>query len=176
MSIEIAMSLAGFLYLFILVLYLVAMPVFGYVVEIGDYDSDAELQKIIKNPKKSGKFEKGDILVTPMTRPVYMPFIEKASAIITDAGGVLCHAAIIARELKKVCIVGTGNATKVLKDGDKVDYASLHERGLIRKRVAYIKLLGSGKLTKKLHIIVNKASKRAVEEVEKLGGKVELIK
>jgi hypothetical protein len=52
MTIEIAMSVIGFLYLFILVLYLVAMPAFGYIVEIGDYDSDAELQKINKNPKK----------------------------------------------------------------------------------------------------------------------------
>jgi hypothetical protein len=45
------MNLAGFLYLLILVLYLVTMPLFGYIVEIGDYDSDAELQKIINNPK-----------------------------------------------------------------------------------------------------------------------------
>ena len=51
MTIEIVMNVAGFLYLFILFLYLVAMPVFGYLVEMGDYDSDAELQKIINNPK-----------------------------------------------------------------------------------------------------------------------------
>lgn len=72
-------------------------------------------------------------------------------------------------------VVNIGDLEKY-KDGDKVDYVSLYERGLINKRVSFIKLLGSGKLTKKLHIIVNKASKRAVEEVEKLGGKVELIK
>ena len=52
MNIEIAMKVSGFLYLLILVLYLIAMPAFGYIVEIGDYDSAAELQKINKNPKK----------------------------------------------------------------------------------------------------------------------------
>jgi large subunit ribosomal protein L15 len=72
-------------------------------------------------------------------------------------------------------MVNIGDLEKY-KDGDKVDYVSLHEKGLINKRVSFIKLLGKGNLTRKLHIIVNKASKRAVEEVEKLGGKVEIIK
>lgn len=51
MTSEIAMRVSGFLYLYILASYLIAMPAFGYVVEMGDYDSDAEMQKINKNPK-----------------------------------------------------------------------------------------------------------------------------
>ena len=66
-------------------------------------------------------FDEGDILVTGMTRPEFMNVIKKASAIITDVGGILCHAAITAREMKIPCIVGTAVATKVLKDGDIVE-------------------------------------------------------
>ncbi|MFA6227031.1 MAG: PEP-utilizing enzyme [Candidatus Paceibacterota bacterium] len=67
------------------------------------------------------KFKKGDILVSSATRPDFVPLMEKALAIITDEGGLLSHAAIVSRELKKPCIVGTKNATKVLKDGDMVE-------------------------------------------------------
>ncbi len=66
-------------------------------------------------------FEEGDILVSINTSPTLMPAIMKAAAIITDEGGIMCHASIISRELKKPCIIGTKNATKVLKDGDIVE-------------------------------------------------------
>lgn len=62
----------------------------------------------------------GDILVTGMTNPQMIPMLKKASAIVTDEGGITCHAAIISRELRKPCIVGTRNATQVLRDGDLV--------------------------------------------------------
>ena len=77
--------------------------------------------KILLDPYKKHNFQKRDILVTGMTNPDFLPIMEKASAIITDAGGMLCHAAIVARELKKPTIIGTSNATKVLKDGDLVE-------------------------------------------------------
>ncbi len=67
------------------------------------------------------KFNEGDILVTPMTIPDFVSIMKKASAFITDEGGITCHAAIIAREMKKPCIIGTKNATKILKDGDEVE-------------------------------------------------------
>lgn len=67
------------------------------------------------------KFKKGDILVTSMTTTDMTPLAQKAAAIVTDEGGVLCHAAIISRELKKPCIIGTKIATRVLKDGDLVE-------------------------------------------------------
>lgn len=76
--------------------------------------------RIILDPHKKHAFNEGDILVTGMTRPEFMPYITKASAIITDVGGVLCHAAITARELKIPCVVGTINATKILKDNQLV--------------------------------------------------------
>ncbi len=87
--------------------------------------------RIIIDPTKSESFKEGDILVTGMTRPEFLPMIKKAAAIVTDAGGILSHAAITARELKKPCVIGTQNATKVLKDGDKVEIDA--ERGIVKK-------------------------------------------
>ncbi|MFH0979223.1 MAG: PEP-utilizing enzyme [Candidatus Woesearchaeota archaeon] len=66
-------------------------------------------------------FSKGDILVSRSTNPSLIPVMHKCAAIVTDIGGLTCHAAIVARELKKPCVVGTKNATKVLKDGDFVE-------------------------------------------------------
>ncbi len=73
--------------------------------------------KIIHDLSELGKIEEGDILVTEMTSPDYVPAMEKSIAIITDRGGMTCHAAIVSRELGIPCIVGTGNATQILKDG-----------------------------------------------------------
>ncbi len=73
--------------------------------------------RVVLDPARPGTFNKGDILVTGMTRPEYLPLFKKAAAVITDAGGILSHAAIVARELKKPCIIGTQNATKRLKNG-----------------------------------------------------------
>jgi len=73
--------------------------------------------KVLASEKEISKIESGNILVTSMTTPDFVPAMRKASAIITDEGGMTCHAAIVSRELGIPCIVGTGNATKVLKDG-----------------------------------------------------------
>ncbi len=67
------------------------------------------------------KIKKGEILITTSTSPDMMSAIVKAKAIVTDVGGLLSHAAIVSRELKKPCIIGTKIATKVLKDGDLVE-------------------------------------------------------
>lgn len=78
--------------------------------------------KIIFDPESQYKlFNEGDVLVTHMTMPDFVPLMQKASAIVTDEGGVLCHAAIIAREFNKPCIIGTKIATQVLKNGDLVE-------------------------------------------------------
>lgn len=81
---------------------------------------------IIYSEKDFVKFKTGNILVTPMTIPKFMKIIKMSNGIITDEGGITCHASIIARELKIPCIVGCKNATKVLKDGDlvKIDGAT----------------------------------------------------
>ena len=74
--------------------------------------------RIILDPTKAGNFHTGDILVAGMTRPDYLPIMKKAAAFVTDAGGILSHAAIVARELKKPCIIGTQRASKILKNSD----------------------------------------------------------
>jgi phosphohistidine swiveling domain-containing protein len=76
--------------------------------------------KIVNPDKIDDDFPDGGVLVCAVTTPNYVPLMQKAAAIITDQGGILSHAAIVARELKKPCIVGTGNATKVLKNGQIV--------------------------------------------------------
>ena len=81
--------------------------------------------------KDMKKMKKGAILVSPATNPNIMPAIIKASAIVTDEGGVTCHAAIVSRELKIPCIVGTLIATQVLKNGDKVEVDAF--KGIIKK-------------------------------------------
>ncbi|MDD5050169.1 MAG: PEP-utilizing enzyme [Candidatus Pacebacteria bacterium] len=77
--------------------------------------------KIVHNPNDISKVEKGDILVTTMTFPSYIAAMERAAAFVTDEGGVLCHAAIVAREMKKPCVIATKIATKAFKDGDMVE-------------------------------------------------------
>lgn len=77
--------------------------------------------KIVLGETHFTKFEKGDVLVAVMTRPEYMPLMKKAAAIVTDEGGITCHAAIVARELKIPCIVGTQVATKRLYDNLTVE-------------------------------------------------------
>jgi phosphohistidine swiveling domain-containing protein len=77
-----------------------------------------------------GDMEEGEILVAGMTRPEYVPLMKKAKAIITNEGGITSHAAIIAREMKKPCIIGTKVATRVLHDGDLVEVDA--DNGVVR--------------------------------------------
>lgn len=87
--------------------------------------------RIILNSEEAKKFIAGSILVTPMTSPEYLPAMKKAKAIITDEGGITCHAAITAREFKIPTVIGTRVATKMLKDGDLVEVDA--DRGMVRK-------------------------------------------
>ena len=102
---------------------------------LGQTGSHGKVQgtaKIIINiSKDKGKFSGGDILVTEMTHPEFVPLMKKAGAIVTDAGGILCHAAIVSRELKIPCIIGTQVATKVLKKGERIRVDA--ENGTITK-------------------------------------------
>lgn len=77
--------------------------------------------KVILANTEFDKMEVGDVLVTTMTTPDFVILMQKASAIITDIGGLLCHAAIVSREINKPCVIGTKNATQILKDGDMVE-------------------------------------------------------
>lgn len=73
--------------------------------------------KIVGSEREISKVKEGDVLVAVMTTPDMVPAMKKASAIVTDEGGLTCHAAIVSRELGVPAVVGTKNATKVLKDG-----------------------------------------------------------
>lgn len=86
--------------------------------------------RVCRHARDIASFPAGAILVAPMTRPEYVPAMQKASAIITDEGGITSHAAIIARELGKPCIIGTRIATKVFKDGDTVEVDA--DRGIVK--------------------------------------------
>lgn len=77
--------------------------------------------KIVNTLNDMKGFEKGEVIVSINTNPALMPALILCSAIVTDEGGTLSHAAIIARELKKPCIVGTKNATKILQNGYLVE-------------------------------------------------------
>lgn len=74
--------------------------------------------KIIHDLSELEKVKKGDVLVTEMTNPDMVVSMEKAAAIVTDEGGITSHAAIVSREMGIPCVVGTGNATTKLKDGE----------------------------------------------------------
>lgn len=73
--------------------------------------------KIIRSAKEINKVKKGDILVTAMTTPDFVPAMKKVAAIVTDRGGQTSHAAIVSRELGVPCVIGTNEATKKLKNG-----------------------------------------------------------
>jgi len=85
---------------------------------------------IVNTPEDTKKMEAGGVLVSATTNPNLMPAIRKAAAIVTDEGGLTCHAAIVSRELKIPCVVGTNLATKVFKNGNLVEVDA--NRGIVR--------------------------------------------
>ena len=87
--------------------------------------------KIINTIQEMAKMHAGNILVSHMTNPDIVPAMKLASSIVTDLGGITCHAAIVARELKKPCVIGTKTATQVLKDGDLVEVDAT--KGIVKK-------------------------------------------
>jgi phosphohistidine swiveling domain-containing protein len=98
--------------------------------QIGNRGITQGIVRIIKSPTQFNSFQKNEILVTGMTRPEYVSLMRKAKAIITDEGGITCHAAIVSRELNKPCVIGTKFATRVLKDGDLVEVNA--DKGVVK--------------------------------------------
>jgi len=80
----------------------------------------AGVARILHGPAEMEKLKAGEILVTSMTTPDMVPAMSRAAGIITDEGGMTCHAAIVSRELGVPCIVGTREATKIIADGSEV--------------------------------------------------------
>ena len=73
--------------------------------------------KVVKNLSEASKLHEGDILVTEMTMPPWTPLFSIASAVVADTGGILSHCAIVSREYRIPCVVGTIVGTAVIKDG-----------------------------------------------------------
>lgn len=86
--------------------------------------------RVILSPEDFSKFEAGEILVTRSTNPEWTPLLAVAKAVITDTGGALCHAAIVSREYGIPAVVGTQNATGILKDGQTIEVSG--SEGLIK--------------------------------------------
>lgn len=86
---------------------------------------------MVLDQKELIKIQQGDILVCTSTTPGFVPYLHNVAAIITDEGGILCHAAVISREMKIPCIIGTKIATQLLKEGDLVEVDTIN--GIVRK-------------------------------------------
>lgn len=95
--------------------------------------------RILHDLEDAKNFQAGEVLVTDMTDPDWEPIMKKAAAIVTNKGGRTCHAAIVARELGVPAVVGTGNATEILENGDEVTVSCAEgDRGYVyRGKVEY---------------------------------------
>jgi pyruvate,water dikinase len=82
--------------------------------------------RVIASLADAAGFGEGDVLVAHMTAPDWVPLMRRASGIVTDSGGMTCHAAIVSRELGVPCIVGTGDGTSKLRDGEIVTVDATH--------------------------------------------------
>jgi pyruvate,water dikinase len=97
--------------------------------------------RVLRSPKDISTFQKDEVLVTEITDPDWEPIMKVASAIVTDKGGRTSHAAIVSREMGIPCIVGTGDATEVLKTGDEITVdCSKGETGNIYKGILPFKV------------------------------------
>jgi len=76
--------------------------------------------RVLMSPKEGHQLQRGEVLVAPMTNPDWVPTIRRAAAVVTDGGGMTCHAAIVSRELGVPCVVGARTATTTLRDGEVV--------------------------------------------------------
>jgi pyruvate,water dikinase len=87
--------------------------------------------RVLRSADEGGALRAGEVLVAPMTTPDWVPTMRRAAALVTDGGGITCHAAIASRELRVPCVVGTRRATEVLRDGELVTVdgaaGSVHE-------------------------------------------------
>jgi pyruvate,water dikinase len=120
--------------------------------------------KIIKDLSEIGKVQKGDILVTRMTSPDYVPAMEKSAAIVTDEGGITCHAAIVSRELGVPCIIATKTATQVLKDNMKITVDATHGKVYLGEIQIKEEKKEEAKMKTKVQIKVNLAFPESAEK------------
>ena len=89
----------------------------------------AGLVRVLSTPAEGGQLVAGEVLVAPMTNPDWLPTLRRAAAVVTDGGGITCHAAIVSRELGVPCVVGTHDATSRLHDGHEVTVDGARRHG-----------------------------------------------
>lgn len=77
--------------------------------------------RLVLTTEQGDALQKGEILVSDMTTPELTTACSRAAAIVTDRGGILCHAALVAREMRVPAVLGTEDATRILRDGDMVE-------------------------------------------------------
>jgi pyruvate, water dikinase len=99
--------------------------------------------RVLRSPEEGQRLQTGEVLVAPMTSPDWVPAIRRAAALVTDSGGMTCHAAIVSRELQIPCVVGTRSATRILRDGELVTVDGAHGKVLEGAR-ATAKAPGAG--------------------------------
>jgi pyruvate, water dikinase len=135
--------------------------------------------KLLRSLDDAGKLGQGNVLVTHMTSPDWVPLMRKAAAIVTDSGGMTCHAAIVSRELGIPAVVGTGEATKKLRDGEVVTVDATH--GLVLEGAAAVsgpartaapspdgRVVASAPLVTATKLLVNLSEPSQVERAAKL--------
>ena len=139
--------------------------------------------RVLTSLADAASLNDGDVLVTHMTSPDWLPLLRRAAAIVTDSGGMTCHAAIVSRELGIPCVVGTGEATRKLRDGEIVTVDAT--RGVVfggcpssrwRQRAARGRVpcrtdsvqRGAGALVTATQILVNLSEPSQVERVKDL--------
>jgi pyruvate,water dikinase len=129
----------------------------------------AGLVKVIKDPSEIGLVKEGDILVAEMTTPDYVPAMKKAIAIVTDQGGRTCHAAIVSRELGVPCVVGTMDATAVLKTDQAITVdgfkGKVYDGELVTERIYAHKSIRGETLQSRTKIYVNLAEPELADMV-----------
>jgi pyruvate,water dikinase len=127
---------------------------------------------IIHSPTEIDKVKEGDVLVTEMTTPDYVPAMKRAAAIITDNGGRTCHAAIVSRELGIPCVVGTDSATKILTNGQIVTIdgsnGKIYNGGKPHKLLRDTEFDQYANLQTKTKVFVNLAEPERAEEIARM--------
>jgi pyruvate,water dikinase len=130
--------------------------------------------RVLATPAEGKRLQPGEVLVAPMTNPDWVPTIRRAAAIVTDGGGMTCHAAIVSRELGVPCIVGTRTATTTLRDGQLITvdggHGSIYDGAVTRPAATVHTVAGAPAVTAPLEtlatrIYVNLAMAEHAEEV-----------
>ena len=130
--------------------------------------------KIVSDLAKGNDLKEGDILVTHMTAPDWVPLMRRSAAIITDSGGMTCHAAIVSRELGIPCVVGAADATSKLRDGELVTVDATHgsvyegEVALVGETDEGPAPLGGGTPVTATQLLVNLSEPSQIERATKL--------